>query len=100
MYSAAPCARVGSGLCLPVRSEESGGSDFRYSAIACRSASVKWLRLFCTTSAIGPKAVVLPLIEPVLRYVASSSTDHPPRPGAMADVGPGPNHPSITAPLK
>src|SRR5229473_1332209 len=100
MYSAAPRAREGSGLCRPVRSEESGGSDFRYSAIACRSASVKWLRLFCTTSAIGPKAVVLPLIEPVLRYVASSSTDHAPRPVAMSDVRSGANQPSMTAPVK
>ena len=35
--------------------------------MAVRSASVIWLVLFFTTSAIGPSAVVLPATAPVFR---------------------------------
>jgi hypothetical protein len=67
MYSVAAWARAGSGTGLPVRSDEFGGIDLRYSAMAARSASVRCDVLLRTTSAMGPSAVVLPGTAPVLR---------------------------------
>src|ERR1700704_2795192 len=72
--------------------------DFRYSAIAFRSVSVKYLRLFRTTSAMGPSGVVFP--APVLRKVAMSLTVQAPSPVVTSDVRLSANQPSTPAPVK
>jgi hypothetical protein len=50
----------------------SRGCAFKYCAIAFKSASVKRLRLSCTTSCMGPTALPFPGMIPVLRNLAMS----------------------------
>ena len=76
----AAAARVGSGAALPVRSVRFAGRSLRSTAIARRSASLIWLVLFFTTSAIDPSAVLRPGTAPVFRQVAMSAALQLPSP--------------------